>query len=142
MQLIRTKVATMGLTIKSISDFFNLKPFQFLKPQESPAFIVAVLYDHDSYGTELANIIEQNDHLGISDTILYLGLDFLIDSNLIIAYNKPIDPDVKGTKGRPPTYYRLNLTTKNQSVIRQLKGFWETKYPNVSLRLESDTNPK
>jgi hypothetical protein len=136
------RLAKMILDFQKIYDFFNLPSFRFLKAEESVAFIVATLYDHDSYGTELAKIIAQTSHLGISDTILYTGLDFLIESGLITAYNRPSDPEVKLTKGRPPIYYKLNLAKKNQTAISDLKGFWETKYPDVSLKLVADTKSK
>ena len=92
------------MTLKEIYQFFQSPPLKFLSQELPVCYVMSVLLQGDSYGTELINILE-NDYptYRLSDTVLYNALDFLESEAAITRYWKKV-----GGRGRPRSMYQLS----------------------------------
>ncbi len=91
------------MTLEQIYQFFQNQPLEFLSQELAVCYVMSVLLQGDSYGTELINRIESEyQNYRLSDTVLYSGLSFLESEQVISSYWKKA-----GGRGRPRRMYQL-----------------------------------
>jgi DNA-binding PadR family transcriptional regulator len=112
------------MKFEDIYQFFEDPPPIYLNKELAVCYVLAVLLQQDSYGTELIHhLSEQFAHYRLSDTVLYGALKFLEDENAIDGYWKKVEG-----RGRPRRMYRLNPDWRLQA--EELAEFWKTYMGN------------
>lgn len=106
------------MKFEDIYKFFLNPPPSYLSKELAVCYILAVLVDGDSYGTELIERLEnQYPHLRLSDTVLYSALKFLEEEAAILGYWKKVEG-----RGRPRRMYQIHSNSKTQA--EELASFW------------------
>jgi DNA-binding PadR family transcriptional regulator len=122
------------MKFEDIYQFFEDPPPIYLNKELAVCYVLAVLLQQDSYGTELIQrLSEQFAHYRLSDTVLYGALKFLEDENAIDGYWKKVEG-----RGRPRRMYRLNPDWRLQA--EELAEFWKT-YMGDSVAPTYTVNP-
>ncbi len=107
------------MDIEHIYEFFRRPQTTFLAPEPAVCYLLYVLLEGDSYGTELIRRLEK-DYPGykLSDTVFYNALQFLEEEQLIVKYwcRTP-------TRGRPR--HMLKIQPDKQTVAQELAQFWQ-----------------
>ncbi|MEO1069838.1 MAG: PadR family transcriptional regulator [Cyanobacteria bacterium J06638_6] len=117
-----------------IYQFFEDPPPIYLNKELAVCYVLSVLLQQDSYGTELIQRLTLHyPHYRLSDTVLYGALKFLEDENAIDGYWKKVEG-----RGRPRRMYRLNPDWRLQA--EELAEFWKT-YMGDPLRQASAQSP-
>jgi DNA-binding PadR family transcriptional regulator len=112
------------MKFEDIYQFFEDPPPIYLNKELAVCYVLAILLQQDSYGTELIQrLSEQFAHYRLSDTVLYGALKFLEDENAIDGYWKKVEG-----RGRPRRMYRLNPDWRLQA--EELAEFWKTYMGN------------
>ena len=113
-------------TLEQIYQFFKSPPPFYLNKELAVCYVLSVLQQHDSYGTELINLLEtEYPSYRLSDTVLYSALKFLEDSEAVTGYWKKVTG-----RGRPRRMYQL--TTDWRDKASELSGLWKSYSRNVT----------
>jgi DNA-binding PadR family transcriptional regulator len=107
------------MKFEDIYQFFEDPPPIYLNKELAVCYVLAVLMQQDSYGTELIQLLAQRyPDYRLSDTVLYGALKFLEDEAAIDGYWKKVEG-----RGRPRRMYRLNPDWRLQA--EELSELWE-----------------
>ncbi len=110
--------------------FFQNPPPLYLNQELAVCYILAVLMDGDSYGTELISRLEKDSEtFRLSDTVLYSAIKFLEGSGMISGYWKKVEG-----RGRPRRMYKIHPDW--ESKAREFASFWNS-YSEASLKQPS-----
>ena len=107
------------MNFEDIYCFFRNPPPLYLNQELAVCYILDILLQGDSYGTELiARLEHESSTYRLSDTVLYSAIKFLEGSGTIVGYWKKVEG-----RGRPRRMYQIDSewTTK----ARELAYFWE-----------------
>ena len=107
------------MNFEDIYCFFRKPPPLYLNQELAVCYILDILLQGDSYGTELiAKLEHESSTYRLSDTVLYSAIKFLEGSGTIVGYWKKVEG-----RGRPRRMYQIDSewTTK----ARELAHFWE-----------------
>jgi DNA-binding PadR family transcriptional regulator len=98
--------------------FFRNPPPLYLNQELAVCYILSILLDGDSYGTELiAKLERESATYRLSDTVLYSAIKFLEASGTIVGYWKKVEG-----RGRPRRMYRIQAEWEKQA--KELAYFW------------------
>lgn len=105
-------------TLDQIYRFFQNPPPFYLNKELAVCYVLAVLLEHDSYGTELIQLLEtEYPSYRLSDTVLYSALKFLEDADAITGYWKKVEG-----RGRPRRMYQITPTWRQKA--QELASLW------------------
>ncbi|MDB9527953.1 PadR family transcriptional regulator [Oscillatoria sp. CS-180] len=108
------------MKFQDIYQFFENPPPIYLNKELAVCYVLAVLLQQDSYGTELIQkLSETYVDYRLSDTVLYSALKFLEDQQSIDGYWKKVEG-----RGRPRRMYRLNPDWRMQA--EELAEMWRS----------------
>jgi len=117
------------MTLKEIYQFFQTEPPLYLNQELSICFILSVLLQGDSYGTELVDRVEKEyPPYHLSDTVLYKALKFLERESVIEGYWKKTEG-----RGRPRRMY--HICPDMQEKARSLANLWQEYMNDTSHKL-------
>ena len=106
------------MKFEDIYQFFEDPPPIYLNKELAVCYVLAVLLQQDSYGTELIQKLAKDySDYRLSDTVLYSALKFLEDQSAIDGYWKKVEG-----RGRPRRMYRLNPDWRMQA--EELADLW------------------
>lgn len=106
------------MKIDDIYQFFQDPPPIYLNKELTVCYVLFILLQGDSYGTELIQKLEVDyPAYRLSDTVLYSALKFLEDEQAIAGYWKKVEG-----RGRPRRMYLVRPEWKNQA--KDLAGLW------------------
>jgi DNA-binding PadR family transcriptional regulator len=98
--------------------FFRNPPPLYLNQELAVCYILSILLEGDSYGTELiARLERESATYRLSDTVLYSAIKFLEASGTIVGYWKKVEG-----RGRPRRMYRVQAEWEKQA--EELGRFW------------------
>ena len=98
--------------------FFQNPPPLYLNQELAVCYILAVLMDGDSYGTELISRLEKDSEtFRLSDTVLYSAVKFLEGSGMISGYWKKVEG-----RGRPRRMYKIHVDW--EAKAQEFASFW------------------
>lgn len=106
------------MNFDDIYSFFRSPPPLYLNQELAVCYILDILLQSDSYGTELiARLERESATYRLSDTVLYSAVKFLEASGTISGYWKKVEG-----RGRPRRMYRIepDWTVK----AKELAYFW------------------
>ncbi len=114
------------MKLEDIYEFFQTQPYSHLNKELAVCYVMSVLLQGDSYGSELIQRVE-TEYPGyrLSDTVLYSGLKFLEAEGMVTTYWQKVSG-----RGRPRHMYRLHADAMDRA--RELTGLWH----NYVQRLE------
>ncbi len=119
------------MQLEDIYQFFQNLPPTFLAQEQTVCYVLSVLLQGDSYGTELIERVEREyPNYRLSDTMLYNALNFLEDKRVIASYWQKMEG-----RGRPRRMYRVNLEWL--MVAQELARLWRESAKPISARLPS-----
>jgi DNA-binding PadR family transcriptional regulator len=108
------------MKFEDIYQFFNNPPPTYLNRELAVCYILDILLQRESYGTELIEqLMETHPQYRLSDTVLYSALKFLEESGTIKGYWRKL----KG-RGRPRKMYKI--LPENQEQAQELAHLWQT----------------
>lgn len=114
------------MKLEDIYQFFQNPPPTYLSQELAVCYVLSVLVQGESYGTELIQRLESEYPLyRLSDTVLYSALKFLEDEKAIAGYWKKVEG-----RGRPRRMYRVNSDW--QSRAAELARLWQDYTNNSS----------
>ncbi|HEY9876815.1 MAG TPA: PadR family transcriptional regulator [Leptolyngbyaceae cyanobacterium] len=114
------------MKFEDIYQFFEDPPPIYLNKELAVCYVLAVLLQRDSYGTELIQVLaDKYVDYRLSDTVLYGALKFLEDEKAIDGYWKKVEG-----RGRPRRMYRLNPDWRMQA--EELAELWNRYMGNRS----------
>ncbi len=109
---------TMTMTFDDIYRYFQSPPPVYLNKELAVCYILSVVLQGDSYGTELIDRLEEEYGIyRLSDTVLYSALKFLEGQGSVTGYWKKVEG-----RGRPRRMYQL--TPEFQSKAQELACLW------------------
>jgi DNA-binding PadR family transcriptional regulator len=110
------------LSLAKIYQYFQFPPPIYLNPEEAVCYILSVLLEGDSYGTELMDKLKEKFPVyQVSDTVLYVALNFLEKEGITKPYWKKTEG-----RGRPRRMY--SLTAEWRKEVQTLANFWDTQH--------------
>lgn len=113
------------MMIQDIYQFFQSQPPLYLNQQLTACYVLFVLSQEDSYGTELVERVEREyPPYHLSDTVLYKALKFLEQERMIAGYWQKTEG-----RGRPRRMYQLQPEMREKAV--SLAQLWQ-QYMNNS----------
>ncbi|MEO1210686.1 MAG: PadR family transcriptional regulator [Cyanobacteria bacterium J06638_20] len=113
-------------TLEQIYQFFKSPPPFYLNKELAVCYVLSVLQQHDSYGTELINLLEtEYPSYRLSDTVLYSALKFLEDSEAVTGYWKKVTG-----RGRPRRMYQLTSDWRDKAA--ELSDLWSNYSQNTT----------
>ena len=75
------------MNLEHIYEFFRHRPPTYLGQELAVCYVLSVLVEKESYGTELIALLEtQHPGYRLSDTVLYSAIKFLEDEKAIAGY--------------------------------------------------------
>lgn len=106
------------MKFEDIYQFFQDPPPTYLNKEQAVCYVLAVLLQGESYGTELIERLER-EYLNyrLSDTVLYSALKFLQDTVAIAGYWKKVEG-----RGRPRRMYQIRPEWRSQA--QELATLW------------------
>ncbi|MEM6400462.1 MAG: PadR family transcriptional regulator [Cyanobacteria bacterium P01_D01_bin.116] len=106
------------MKLEDIYQFFENPPPTYLCQELAVCYILSVLQQGESYGTELIQKLE-TDYLTyrLSDTVLYSAIKFLEDQKAITGYWKKLEG-----RGRPRRMYQVSSEWQTQA--QGLASLW------------------
>jgi DNA-binding PadR family transcriptional regulator len=111
------------MKLEDIYQFFENPPPTYLCQELAVCYILYVLLQGESYGTELIQRLEtEYPTYRLSDTVLYSAIKFLEDERAITGYWKKLEG-----RGRPRRMYQVSPEWQSQS--QDLASLWQ-KYIN------------
>jgi DNA-binding PadR family transcriptional regulator len=106
------------MKFEDIYHFFSNPPPFYLNKELAVCYVLAILLEGESYGTELIARLEgESSTYRLSDTVLYSALKFLEESGAITGYWKKVEG-----RGRPRRMYQIRPSWREKA--RELAGFW------------------
>lgn len=109
---------TMTMTFDDIYRYFQSPPPVYLNKELAVCYILSVVLQGDSYGTELIDRLEEEYAIyRLSDTVLYSALKFLEAQDSITGYWKKVEG-----RGRPRRMYQLTPEFRNKA--QELARLW------------------
>ncbi len=91
------------MTFETIYQFFQSPQPRYLNKELAACYVMSILLQQDSYGTELIELLESRfPNHRLSDTVLYTVLQFLEGENVIQAYWQKVE-----RRGRPRRMYHI-----------------------------------
>ena len=106
------------MNFDDIYSFFRSPPPLYLNQELAVCYILDVLLQGDSYGTELiAKLERESSTYRLSDTVLYSAVKFLEANDTISGYWKKVEG-----RGRPRRMYRIDPEWTEQA--KELARFW------------------
>jgi DNA-binding PadR family transcriptional regulator len=109
------------MNFEDIYCFFRNPPPLYLNQELAVCYILDILLQGDSYGTELiARLERESSTYRLSDTVLYSAIKFLESSGTIVGYWKKVEG-----RGRPRRMYQIDPEWTNKAG--ELAYFW-TQY--------------
>jgi len=108
------------MQFEDVYKFFKDPPSIYLNKELAVCYVLAILLQQDSYGTELIHHLSQ-DYSGyrLSDTVLYSALKFLEEEEAIDGYWQKVEG-----RGRPRRMYSLNPNARIQA--EELAALWQS----------------
>lgn len=109
-----------AMKFEDIYQFFNEPPPTYLNKELAVCYVLAVLTEGESYGTELIDKLERQYHsYRLSDTVLYTALKFLEEEGVITGYWKKVEG-----RGRPRRMYQVSASFRPQA--EELARLWRS----------------
>jgi DNA-binding PadR family transcriptional regulator len=106
------------MTFDDIYRYFKSPPPVYLNKELAVCYILSVVLQGDSYGTELIDRLEEEYAIyRLSDTVLYSALKFLEAQDSITGYWKKVEG-----RGRPRRMYQLSPEFRNKA--QELARLW------------------
>ncbi len=106
------------MKLEDIYQFFENPPPTYLCQELTVCYILYVLLQGESYGTELIQQLEiEYPTYRLSDTVLYSAIKFLEDQKAITGYWKKLEG-----RGRPRRMYQVSAEWKTQA--QDLARLW------------------
>ena len=106
------------MNFEDIYCFFRNPPPLYLNQELAVCYILDILLQDDSYGTELIARLEHESSIyRLSDTVLYSAVKFLEASGTIVGYWKKV-----AGRGRPRRMYQISPEWRNKAG--ELASFW------------------
>ncbi|NJN32267.1 MAG: helix-turn-helix transcriptional regulator [Synechococcales cyanobacterium RM1_1_8] len=103
----------------NIYDFFHNPPPNYLNKELAVCYVLTVLLHHDSYGTELIQLLEADyPTYRLSDTVLYSALKFLEGEGVIAGYWKKVEG-----RGRPRRMYQIDAEWRER--CEEMSQLWQ-----------------
>lgn len=113
------------MNFEDIYCFFRNPPPLYLNQELAVCYILDILLEGDSYGTELiARLEHESSTFRLSDTVLYSAIKFLEASGTIAGYWKKVEG-----RGRPRRMYRIEPDWRSKA--KELAYFWK-QYSHAS----------
>jgi DNA-binding PadR family transcriptional regulator len=107
------------MKLQQIYQFFNEAQFIFLTPELAVCYVLSVLIQEDSYGSELIQRLEQQSNVyRLSDTVLYRAVRFLEEEAMIVSYTQRVVG-----RGRPRRMLQLNPKASHRA--QELVQLWQ-----------------
>ena len=106
------------MKLEDIYHFFQNPPPTYLSQELAVCYVLSMLLQGESYGTELIQRLESDSSYRLSDTVLYSALKFLEDEQAIAGYWKKVEG-----RGRPRRMYRIAPEWQDQS--QELARLWQ-----------------
>lgn len=107
------------MKLEDIYQFFENPPPTYLCQELTVCYILYVLLQGESYGTELIQQLEiEYPTYRLSDTVLYSAIKFLEDQKAITGYWKKLEG-----RGRPRRMYQVSAEWKTQA--QDLAHLWQ-----------------
>jgi DNA-binding PadR family transcriptional regulator len=107
------------MKLGDIYQFFDSPPPTYLCQELAVCYILSVLLQKESYGTELIQELEtQYPTYRLSDTVLYSAIKFLEDEKAITGYWKKLEG-----RGRPRRMYQVSPEWQQQA--QDLDRLWQ-----------------
>lgn len=120
------------MNFDDIYSFFRSPPPLYLNQELATCYILNILLDGDSYGTELiARLERESSTYRLSDTVLYSAIKFLEGSGTISGYWKKVEG-----RGRPRRMYRIESNWLGKS--QEFAYFWNQYTQGHSTEIEED----
>ena len=114
------------MNFEDIYCFFRNPPPLYLNQELAVCYILDLLLEGDSYGTELiARLEHESSTYRLSDTVLYSAIKFLEASGTIVGYWKKVTG-----RGRPRRMYQIAPEWIDKA--RELARFWDLYSHNHS----------
>ena len=108
------------MRFEDIYRFFEELPPTYLNVEQAVCYVLYVLLDADSYGTELIQRLEREYLIfRVSDPVLYAALSFLEKEEFITSFWQKL-----AGRGRPRRMLCLNPAFQTQA--RELAQLWTT----------------
>ncbi len=102
------------MKLDDIYHFFQNPPPTYLSPELAVGYILSVLLQGESYGTELIERLESEyPRYRLSDTVLYDALKFLESEKAVIGYWQKVIG-----RGRPRRMYQVSPHWQTQATKR------------------------
>nr|WP_245788828.1 PadR family transcriptional regulator [Spirulina major] len=109
-----------SMNFEDIYTFFNNPPPHYLNRELAVCYVLSVLLNNESYGTELIELLERDyPTYRLSDTVLYGALKFLEREKSIVGYWKKVTG-----RGRPRRMYQLCDSAHRQA--EELSHYWQS----------------
>ena len=106
------------MELGDIYQFFQNHPPTYLSQEQAVCYVLSVLLEGESCGTELMKrISSEYPHYRLSDTILYSALQFLESEKALVGYWKKIEG-----RGRPRRMYQVSPEWKGEA--QKLAKLW------------------
>ncbi|MBE9126641.1 PadR family transcriptional regulator [Coleofasciculus sp. LEGE 07081] len=106
------------MKFEDIYQFFQDPPPNYLNKELAVCYVLSVLLEGESYGTQLIQQLEQEyPTYRLSDTVLYSALKFLEESGAITGYWKKVEG-----RGRPRRMYQISPKWRQQA--EEFASFW------------------
>ncbi|MFB6277782.1 MAG: PadR family transcriptional regulator [Halothece sp.] len=114
------------MKFEDIYQFFENPPPTYLNRELAVCYVLDILLQGESYGTELIEQLTENyPKYRLSDTVLYSALKFLEQSGMIKGYWRKLQG-----RGRPRKMYQI--VPEHQRQAEELAHLWrnyiEQKY--------------
>jgi DNA-binding PadR family transcriptional regulator len=107
------------MNFEDIYCFFRDPPPLYLNQELAVCYILDILLQNDSYGTELIARLEHESSIyRLSDTVLYSAVKFLEAAGTIVGYWKKVEG-----RGRPRRMYQIDADWRHQAA--ELASFWQ-----------------
>lgn len=107
------------MKLDDIYHFFQNPLPTYLSSEQAVGYILSVLLQGESYGTELIQRLESEyPHYRLSDTVLYEALKFLESEKAIIGYWQKVIG-----RGRPRRMYQVSPQWQAQAT--ELARLWQ-----------------
>lgn len=106
------------MKFEDIYQFFQDPPPIYLNKELTVCYVLSILLQGDSYGTELIQILEREySAYRLSDTVLYSALRFLESQETVQGYWRKVEG-----RGRPRRMYKVR--NEWQSRAEELARLW------------------
>jgi DNA-binding PadR family transcriptional regulator len=110
------------MKLEDIYEFFRNPPPHYLNRELAVCYVLFVLLQSDSYGTELIQLLEStHPNCRLSDTVLYGAFRFLEEERIVKGYWRKSEG-----RGRPRRMYQL--VADYRPLAQELAQLWND-YP-------------